>query len=464
MELSEGTRRIFGQHWRLILAFVVAGLALGLLAHSGASRSYTASARLTLDTQDPKTQPESTAIADTADALATSPALVRQAMADAHVRGRDAAKVASDDVSTRSLGTSGVLQLSVSDRDAHAAAAMANALAARVIRTRLGVTRGTTDQVVTTLGQNIDRLNGRIAALDAKISSLNVRAAITPNPVTANGIRNRRDDASRARDALAEQRSAFETERTSVVSADAQLPKPTVISSASVPAHPDSSGATAEVVLGLLLGAILGVGLAALLESIRPTVVGGEALATKLDTPLLGTLTEAPDGSPDLADMLCIAERLRLAASAERVRTICILAAGEGIDEARLSKELDVLASAPWDDDKDLVGASVPSGRAPKAVRSSRSARRSELGPLVRIRPFESRSFAISNGHGHGPGSPNRNGSGVVLVCPAVLKQEAFAAVRHLLRINPGRLLGVIEYSSAQTRRDPLGLADWENS
>jgi capsular polysaccharide biosynthesis protein len=464
VELSEGTRRIFGQHWRLIVVFVAAGLALGLLVHSGATKSYTASARLTLDTQDPKSQSESTAIADTADAMATSPALVGQALADAHVRGRDAAKVASGHVSTRSLGTSGVLQLSVRDSDSHVAAAVANALAARVIRTRLGVTRGTTDQIVTTLGQRIGRINVQIAALDAKISSLNVQAATTADPVTANGIRSRRDDASRARDALAEQRSAFETERTGVVSADAQLPKPTIISSASPPSHPDSSGATAEVVLGLLLGAILGVGLAALLESVRPTVVGGEALATKFDTPLLGTLTEAPDGSPDLADMVRIAERLRLAASAEHVRTICILSAGQGIDEARLSKELDVLASAPWDDEEELVGASVPSSPPNKHVRASRSARRSDRGPLVRIRPFESRSFAIGNGHGNGPGSPHRNGSGVVLVCPPVLKQEAFASVGHLLRINPGRLLGVIEYSSAQTRRDPLGLADWEDA
>ena len=462
MELKEGTRRIFGQHWRLIVVFVAAGLLLALLVHSGATKSYTATTRLTLDTQDPKTQPESTAIADTADALATSPALVSKALADAHVRGRDAGKVAGDHVSTRSLGTSGVLELSVSDSNARVAAGVANALAARVIQTRLSVTRGTGDQIVMTLGQRIDRLNRQIAALDAKISSLNVRAAITANPVVANSLRNSRDDTSRARDALAEQRSALETERTTVVSGDAQLPKPTIISSASPPAHPDSSGATAEIVLGLLLGAILGVGVAALLESIRPTVVGGEALATKFDTPLLGTLTEAPDGSPALADMVRIAERLRLAAGAEHVRTICILAAGEGIDVSRLSKELDVLATAPWDDEEELVGASVSSSQVTRHLPPSVTIRRSEHGPFVRIRPFESRSFAMGNGHGHGRG--HRNGSGVVLVCPPVLKQEEFAAVGHLLRINPGRLLGVIEYSPAQTRRDPFGLSHWEDA
>ncbi len=465
MELNEGTRRIFGQHWRLILAFVAAGLVLGLLANAGATKSYTASTRLTLDTPDPKSQSESTAIADTADAIATSPSLVSHALADAHVRGRDATAVAADHVSTRSLGTSGILRLSVSDRDPHVAAAIANALAARVIRARLDVTRGTSDQVVASLARGISRLNNQIAALDARVASLTVQAATRTDPVVANGIRARRDQAARTRDSLAEQRSALETERTSVVSGDAALPKPTVISSASPPARADSSGVTADVVLGLLLGAILGVGVAALLESVRPTVVGGEALATKFDTPLLGTLAEGPDGQPDLGDMVRIAERLRLAASAEHVPAICLLAAGEGIDAVRLSKELDILAAAPYDADEELAGVSKPSDQSSQRLRETRSvtrARRHE--PLVRIRPFESRSFAMGNGHGNGHGSRGRNGSGVVLVCPPVLKQDAFVAARHLLRINPGRLLGLIAYSSAQPRHDSAGFADWESS
>jgi capsular polysaccharide biosynthesis protein len=464
VELNEGTRRIFGQHWRVIVAFVVAGLVLGLLSHAGGTKSYTASTRLALDTPDPKSQSESTAIADTADAIATSPSLVSRALTDAHVRGRDPATVAANHVSTRSLGTSGILKLSVSDRDPRVAAAVANALAARVIRTRLDVTRGTSDKVVADLAQGITRLNHQISALDAKVASLNVQAATRIDPVAANRIRASRDRVARTRDGLAEQRSALETERTSVVSADAALPKPTVISAASPPAHADSSGVTADMVLGLLLGAIMGVGVAALLESIRPTLVGGEALATKFDTPLLGTLAQGPDGQPDLADMFRIAERLRLAASAEHVSAICLLGAGEGIDVGRLSRELDVLAAAPDDADDELAGVSRSREHSSQRAHGGRSASRTKrLGPQVRIRPFESRSFAMGNGHGNGHGNRGRNGSGVVLVCPPVLKQDAFVSARHLLRINPGRLLGLITYSSDQALPD-LGTTDWGNS
>jgi capsular polysaccharide biosynthesis protein len=456
VELNEASRRIFGQHWRLIAAFVVGGLLLGLVVHWGHTRSYTASARLALDTQDPKSQSESTAISDTADALATSPALVGRALTDAHVRGRDASKVAASHVSTRALGTSGILQLSVSDRDPRVAAAIANALAERVIAVRLGVTRGTTDQAVSNLDQRIQTLNRQIATLDSQINSLTVRIANALSPTTANNLRAQRDDASRNRDFLTEQRTVFETERANVASGAALLPKPTVISPASAPGHPDPSGASADIVLGLLLGAILGVGLAALLESIRPTVVGGEALAAHFDTPLLGTIHDDLEGSPLVVDLVQVAERLRLVASAEHVKTICLLAAGDRIDVDGLATDLDVFARPAEDADADEpVGASARSG--PLSVTGGRLSQQLErIGPTVRVRPFESRSFPMSNGHANGRTREQTNG--VVLVCPPVVKQDELAAARHLLRINPGRLLGLIEYTSTPPRGPHLDL------
>lgn len=463
MELSETAGRIFGQHWKLIAAFIVAGLLLGVVVHSGTSRSYTAATRLALDTQDPKSQPESTAISDTADALATSPALVKRALADAHVRDRDASKMAANDVSTRALGTSGILELSVKDRDPRVAAAVANALATRVIAVRLNVTRGTTEQALSNLDNRISGLDKQIAGLDSKINALNVQAATTLNPVQANSYRAKRDDASTNRDFLTEQRSVFETERANVTSGAAMLPEPAVVSPATPPSHPDSSGFSADIVLGLLLGAILGVGAAALVESVRPTVVGGEALAAKFDTPLLGTLTDAPDGNPRLSDLVAIAERLRLAASAEHVRTICLLGVDKGTDVLRLAEELDVFVR-PADEeesDEEPVVAGAYGRRGQRPARGAQMPRPADRG-LVRVRPFESRSFTASNGHSGGRNRSNGNGSGVVLICPPVLKRDALAAAQHLLRINPGRLLGLIEYTSGQPRRVPFDVARLE--
>ena len=76
MQLNDIGRRIFGEHSRLIAALVVGGLVVGLLLQVTSERMYTASARLVLDTADPKSQSESTSIADTGKALATSPAQV----------------------------------------------------------------------------------------------------------------------------------------------------------------------------------------------------------------------------------------------------------------------------------------------------------------------------------------------------------------------------------------------------
>src|SRR5437867_8360961 len=152
VELEEAFRRIVGQHWRLIVCFVVIGLAVAPLIHLRAATAYTASARLVLDTPDPKSRTEAGAIADTAQAIATSPAQVQAALSRIGVH-RDPLSVANNDVTVRPLGTSGVLELSVIDRNAQAAAAIANSLAAQVIRARLGVSSGELQRALAAIGK-----------------------------------------------------------------------------------------------------------------------------------------------------------------------------------------------------------------------------------------------------------------------------------------------------------------------
>ena len=173
MELNEAVRRILGEHWRFIVFFVTFGIGVAALLHVTDVRMYTATARVVLDTQDPQSRAESVAIVDTARAIATSPAEVSAAMSAAHVGGRDAVQVAEHRVSVRGLGSSGVFQLSVSDRDSGTAATIANALATRVMRARLSVTEGQARQILADLGKKIDDLNTRISFSDARIDSLN---------------------------------------------------------------------------------------------------------------------------------------------------------------------------------------------------------------------------------------------------------------------------------------------------
>jgi capsular polysaccharide biosynthesis protein len=392
MELNEAGRRIFGQHWRLILGLMLAGIAVAALLHGGSVSTYTASTRLVLDNQDPKSRAESTSIADTAKAIATSPSQVRGALKDAHVTGRDPIDLAKHHVSIGALGTSAVLQLSVSDRNPRVAAAVATTLASRVIRARLDVSNGKLQQVLGQLEQRVDGLNRRIAAVD----SPTLRAS------------------------LGQQRSVLEAERVSLLSTEALRPKPSIISPATLPTHADSSGWVPYLVLGALLGLVLGVGAAGLLETVRPTLVGSNSLARAFETPLLGSLPSEPN--EHAADALRrITPRLFFAAEAAGVGTVNLLATDPDVDLSRLAHGLE---AAPAD-------AFAPP-RSPTETHS-----------WLRIRPFNLRDSSREV-----PG-----GVGLVVVSPTALKKTQLIDVSHLLSVASLPLLGLLTYNPSPSRR-----------
>src|SRR5204863_4375901 len=84
VELKDALQRIVRQHWVLIGCFVVVCTIIGAFLGRHPT-TYTASTRLVLGTDDPKSRTESASIADTGKAIATSPAEVRGALQDAHV-------------------------------------------------------------------------------------------------------------------------------------------------------------------------------------------------------------------------------------------------------------------------------------------------------------------------------------------------------------------------------------------
>jgi capsular polysaccharide biosynthesis protein len=445
MELNEAVRRILGVHWRLVVFFVTFGIGVAAVLHVTDVRMYTASARMVLDTQDPQSRAESVAIVDTARAIATSPADVSDALSAAHVSGRDAVQVAEHRVSVRGLGSSGVFQLSVSDRDPLTAAAIANTLAAQVIRARLSVTEGQARQILTDLGRKIDDLSARISYTDARIESLNQRIAGSSDPETVSSLRRERDDASRLSDFLGQQRAGLEAQRTSVLS-DSLRPKPTIISRAERPTRADSSGLLPDVILGALLGLILGVGVAGIIETFRPTLVGAEALAREFRAPLLGTLTGQPDAGEAFQDGTAIAMRLRLAAEAASLRGVGLVPIGPHANVGSLAERLDAVSFQ----EASAVEAAEPGLAKPfeaaVAGRLGRAAAGTLTGrsPLpVRIRPFEGQNASLSNGSG--------GGTGLVLVVPSIVKKTELAEAGHLLTVSRLPLLGLITYARPRT-------------
>jgi capsular polysaccharide biosynthesis protein len=338
MEVNEIGRRIFRRHWRLIALCVGLAVAAVLLVGlvGGAGATYTASARLLLDTQDPKSRAEATAIADWAKGVATSTGQVRIALRHAKIEDRSAAEIATNHVSVRALGTSAVLQLSVSDRNRYHAAKLTNALAERVIQERVAFSNGQLQLAESKLQQQIDKLNSQIAALDVQLDSLAVQLARVGSAAQASALRSQHDGLQQSRDLLLQQRNGAETEQVSLAGSAVQRPKPSIISSATVPREADSSHLVSYLALGILLGLILGVGCAGMIELVRPTLVSGDAIARELGVPFLGSLPAEPLARAPRA-LHALRARLRLAADTAEIETVGVVPVVEHVDLATLT-------------------------------------------------------------------------------------------------------------------------------
>jgi capsular polysaccharide biosynthesis protein len=409
MELNDALRRILGQHWRLLGACLIVGLAVGvLLAPSGSE--YSASARLVLDTPDPVARAQSQAYSDTAKAIATSPSAVGNALHKAGASRGDPAAYAGSHVSVKALGSSGVMQITVTDRNRGVAAAVANTLARALIKTRLKVSNGAADRVFANLDAKIADFSKRIAEIDSQVDALDVQIA-GAGAREASALRARRDAAESTREFLVQQRAVVQSERVSLLSTAAQHPDPSIISAATPPAKPAPTHLVVYLSLGMLLGLILGLGAAGLVETLQPTLVGGETLADELDAALLGSMSSEASA----ATALDVSARLQLAADAARVRNVALVAAGPDVDLHGLTESLKASVAAGALEDNGNGGG------------------RGYLG-AIRIASYDAEHPPFNNG----------SRSGVVLVSPPALKKTELSDAAHLLHASRLPLLGVI--------------------
>lgn len=322
MELTEAVRRILSGHPIIIIGCLCAGIIAGVLLHRSAMLQagtngqstcggwtirpaltdpaiYSASTRLTLGSSAPKSTAEATALADSARAVVTSPSQVAVALRAAGVR-RDADTVAACDVSLQVLGSSNIFELTVTDQSPSVAAAVANSLASGLIQQQIQAYRGQQVKLITDLEAQLQSLNTQAGSLDAQISTLALKAAaqaqgvdrFNASAVAAAAAQNANSLAAlRAQRAdVAQEINTLTVERQSLLANSAQPAAPSVIDPAQRPEAPDPGRRSEFLLLGLLLGAVIGIGLAALLEAFRPMVVGRTDVARILGVPMLGYL------------------------------------------------------------------------------------------------------------------------------------------------------------------------------
>jgi capsular polysaccharide biosynthesis protein len=413
LELGEVIGRIFGRHRKLIAALILAGLLAGFAIHVDDAPQYSASARLVLDTSDPEDQAQSGVIADTTRAIASGPSLVRGALARIGAR-RDATELARRQVRVQALGSSGVMQLSVTDTDPKVAVVLANAIAEAVIKARLQVTAGEAATVVRSLDQQLTRLQRQISDLDARIDRAGGAAGS--------------GQLVRRREALDQRMSQLESERASVETTRALRPRAAVLDAASPPAQRLPGRRLPDLVLGGLLGLLLGVGAAALVESLRPTLVGRTAIARGTEAPVLAELVGPPQRrghrhgwvAADVAEAAMHVELVAVAAGVQQVR---LMALDRQVD---LSNLVQILGDS-------LKTATVQQADMP-------TARRRRPGSRVGLEP----EALQSEGDG--------GRIGLVLVAPTVLKLADLDPVKDFLTISGWPLLGVIVYQPLRRR------------
>jgi hypothetical protein len=121
---------------------------------------------------------------------------------------------------------------------------------------------------------------------------------------------------------------------------------PSVIDLAAVPTKADPSRLPIDLALALIIGSVLGVALAAGMETFRPTLAGSDSLAKALGVPVLGLI---PDATGTLLT------RLKLAAAAADVRTLELVGLGEALDLASLARSLRTSLGQGQGDGKGLA-------------------------------------------------------------------------------------------------------------
>jgi capsular polysaccharide biosynthesis protein len=407
MELRELGDRLFRLHAKLIITFLLLGVLCGLALQLHYRAQYQASAVLVIGAPDPQSAEQAAALGNTAQGIATGPQLVSRAIAEAGVT-RNANAVAAA-ISVQTLGSSGVITLTVTDRQPRAAIALANALAAGVVSTRATL-------IQSGLTASLRGLSQEEAATQAQIQDLSAQVP-TAGTAEVPGLEARLASLQQAAAQIAVQKNTLQAQ---------QGPKPAVLDKA-VSAVGIHGRALVDALLGGLLGLVLGIAIAAMREMARPSLVGAGAISRAIGAPLLGEMSTLPD-TWTLAALPDAGTYIELAAEAQNVQ------------ETRFA-------------------ALEPDGRHRGKVRMLE-------GPLSRLRFGWSRTGqplvtpadddqSAELASAQVPGAPSAADpdsdaalrTGLVVATPRVLKAADVDAVTNFIWISGWSLLGVIVYS-----------------
>lgn len=270
MTLDEIFHRLVRAHLLLLLVCLIVPVAAVAYREAHAARPWVATVRMQVGATAPSSATQADALSSRVLALATTPYLVEQALRAASLPG-DATTIVDHDISSRRLGESPVVELSVQNGSPELARAEVRAIADRIVRF---MNEGNQRAFHAQLAAVRSQLTAAVAARDRAARAL--AKQLTPTPLEQAQLTDAQAAVDRLNTTVA-QLEVTDATRDLVVLINGEQPQLVRTSSGLVP----------RSALAALLGLLLGVSVAVMLETVRPRSAGVRSVARALGAPVI---------------------------------------------------------------------------------------------------------------------------------------------------------------------------------
>ena len=431
MDANDAMRRILWRHRWLLLAFTVIPIVLVVPLLSMRPVLYSATANVQAQAAVPDSDTQVLGLVGRVTAVATSLDVVHRAIVAAGV-DRSALDVARNHVTAASVGSSGVVAVTVTDRDRAVAVALTRDLAQSVVDSLNSLGSNSSVQLATLTAQQVALTAQRTSLLEQL-----AKAQAAHQQVTDPGVQ-----------ALITELNAVEAQLSNNASATQQLLASTgAKAAAGVVNSPIFATAVRAPVasygaLAGLLGLVLGLLIVTVRELVRPTVAEPSAGARELGLVLLGQSRLSKTGAADPDEDLLA----RLEISAHRIGAGTLVLTGP-LPPAQLSALADTLDAGlrpaegipPTSGNRAPAIAAVPSSP-PAPTQIPRAGRiGGACGPTVTVLSDAALAAHLQD-------------EALILVLPAFAPRSALDQVGDLAIMTGWPVLGVVGVHK-QTRR-----------
>ena len=341
MEIDEIAARVVRQYWALVLVCIALPLVAMALVTAKQPAQYAANARIITGYIVPASSSQADAIVSQVSGIATSRITASQALnaAGAH---RSLTGFIANHITVSGLGSSQVVDLTVTDRDRHVAQKAANVLA--------------NDATIALNNVGESGLLAALKAIDSQVVELTQKRASLGLQLTTNP-HSQQLQAKLA--GLDEVIANLTGDRGRLLAQASTQGRAAILDPAALPPRPQSKALPQKLGLAGLLGLVVGILIAAIAETARPTVPGARRVGRRLGAPMLGGLNQADLRGERTTGLDYLGLRLRLAARHAGVSAVALASVGAGRELDDLS---DLAATLERSMSHGLAGAAAGAG------------------------------------------------------------------------------------------------------